>query len=72
MCDIVIDGYEKLRKDGFTNIIDIFAIIIDSLYFCYIKFLMEKNINTLLECWINFRINFSYFCNVNFNLCSYG
>ena len=42
MCDIVIDGYEKLRKDGFTNIIDIFAIIIDSLYFCYIKFLMEK------------------------------
>ena len=42
MCDIVIDGYEKLRKDGFTNIIDIFAIIIDSLYFCYMKYLMEK------------------------------
>ena len=42
ICDIVIDKYEKLRKDGFYNFIDILAIIIDSLYFCYMKYLMEK------------------------------
>ena len=40
--DIIIDKYEKLRKDGIYNFLDIIAIIIDSLYFCYFKFLMEK------------------------------
>ena len=44
ICDIVFDKYEKLRKDGFYNFIDILAIIIDSLYFCYLKYLMEKNL----------------------------
>ena len=42
ICDIVIDKYEKLRKDGIYNFVDILAIIIDSLYFCYFKYLMEK------------------------------
>ena len=42
ICDIIIDKYEKLRKDGFYNFLDILAIIIDSLYFCYIKYLMDK------------------------------
>ena len=42
ICDIVIDKYEKLRKDGFYNFIDILAIIIDIFYFCYMKYLMEK------------------------------
>ena len=42
ICDIFIDKYEKLRKDGIYNFLDILAIIIDSLYFCYIKYLMEK------------------------------
>ena len=42
ICDIFIDKYEKLRKDGIYNFMDILAIIIDSLYFCYIKYLMEK------------------------------
>ena len=44
ICDIVIDKYEKLRKDGIYNFLDILAIIIDSLYFCYLKYLMEKKI----------------------------
>jgi hypothetical protein len=42
ICDIFIDKYEKLRKDGIYNFLDIFAIIIDSLYYCYIRYLMEK------------------------------
>ena len=42
ICDIIIDKYEKLRKAGFYNFLDILAIIIDSLYYCYIKYLMEK------------------------------
>ena len=42
VCDIFIDKYEKLRKDGIYNFLDIFAIIIDSLYYCYIRYLMEK------------------------------
>ena len=42
ICDLFIDKYEKLKKDGIYNFLDILAIIIDSLYFCYIKYLMEK------------------------------
>ena len=42
ICDIIIDKYEKLRKAGFYNFLDILAIIIDSLYYCYIKYLMDK------------------------------
>jgi hypothetical protein len=42
ICDIVVDKYEKLRKDGIYNFLDILAIIIDSLYYCYLKYLMEK------------------------------
>jgi len=42
ICDIFIDKYEKLRKDGISNCVDILAIIIDSLYYCYLKYLMEK------------------------------
>ena len=42
ICDILIDKYEKLKKDGIYNFVDIVSIIIDSLYFCYMKYLMEK------------------------------
>ena len=42
ICDIFIDKYEKLRKDGIYNLLDILAIIVDSLYYCFVKYLMEK------------------------------
>ena len=42
ICDIIIDKYEKLRKDCFYNFVDILAIIIDSFYYCFVKYLMEK------------------------------
>ena len=42
MCDLVVDLYENMINYGYINIIDFFAIIIDSLYFCYMKYLMEK------------------------------
>ena len=42
ICDILIDKYQKLRKDGIYNFLDVLAIIVDSLYYCYIKYLMEK------------------------------
>lgn len=42
MCDLVVDLYENMINYGYINIINFFAIIIDSLYFCYMKYLMEK------------------------------
>ena len=42
ICDVIIDKYEELRNYGIYNFLDILAIIIDSLYYCYIKYLMEK------------------------------
>ena len=42
MCDLVVDLYENMINYEYINIIDFFAIIIDSLYFCYMKYLMEK------------------------------
>ena len=48
ICDITIDQYKDMYNKGIYNFIDISSIIINSIYFCYIKYLME---NILFDYW---------------------